>query len=509
MSRLYVLRNPNQSPPPEGKGDFSRAPEPHFIDPDALFPDSPPRPQPVGRGCGGEARRACPSAINHRNSPDFSITTSVGASLLRVILPSRNGEKLEPEEGGDLEDETEDGKRAEITDFSQKSRRNFRDDMAAILTEARRTAVLTTLTYPAEFPDASDRIVKTHLEQLNKRMVRLVFDCSGHWKMEFQARGAVHFHCILYGLTEEKMVAAFPPSPAALRKWEKAIKAGKITPGLVGFQEWTAKAWFEIVGSGDEKHLRAGVRVERVKDPTSALWYMSSYASKDDQTKPGFRVGRYWGSFNKKHLPVAPVEVDQLSQRQAVVVARCLRKHRVASMKAAAIRKALKVCPLAKSFSPNLLPFLHQGKRTLEHHKGGELVEVPNDRGGYMKVIRLPSVQWVDASEVPLDFKWPKKPRLRYGQSITVYCDASGLRKQLLAYASTIAEQPRKPSRIERAMSKYRTKSKRNHESKIIHEVKAKGIGASREGHREGPADYRSDVPFALQTREGLSRQSN
>jgi len=390
---------------------------------------------------------------------------------MRVRLPSRNGEKLEREEDGDLEDETEDGKRAEIDKFSDKSRRNFRDDMAAILTEARRNAVLTTLTYPAEFPDPTDRLCKYHLEQLNKRMVRLVFNCSGHWKMEFQDRGAPHFHCILYGLTEEKMLAAFPPSPAALQKWGRAIKAGKITPGLVGFQEWSSQAWFEIVGSGDEKHLRAGVRVERVKDPTSALWYMSSYASKGDQTLPGFRVGRYWGSFNKKHLPIAPVEVDQLTQRQAVVVARCLRKHREAGMKAAAIRKALKACPLAKSFSPNLLPFLHQGKRTLEHHKGGDLVEVPDDRreGRFMKVLRLPSVQWVDASEVPLDFKWPKKPRLRHGQSITVYCDASALRKQLLAYAETIVDQPRKPSRIERALSKHKTK----HEKQTAYKAKA------------------------------------
>jgi len=82
--------------------------------------------------------------------------------LLRVKLPSRNGEKLEPEEGGDFEDEAEDGKRAEINTFSDKSRRNFRDDMAAILTEARRNAVLTTLTYPAEFPDPTDRLCKYH-----------------------------------------------------------------------------------------------------------------------------------------------------------------------------------------------------------------------------------------------------------------------------------------------------------------------------------------------------------
>jgi hypothetical protein len=467
VSRLYVLRTPNQSPPPEGSGDFSCP----VVETDALAETkAPPRPQPEGRGCGGAAR-ACPSAINRRNLSDFSIQTSVGGYLLRVILPSRNGEKLEPEEGGDLEDETEDGKRAEITDFSQKSRRHFRDDLSRILNEARRTAVLTTYTYPAEFPDATDRICKAHLEQMNKRLVRAISDASGHWKLEFQDRGAPHFHCILYGLTEEKMIAAFPASPAAMNKWKGAIKAGKMTPGLVGLQEWMSQAWFEIVGSGDEKHLRAGVRIETVRDPNAAVWYMSSYASKSDQTLPGFRVGRYWGSFNKKHLPFAPVEVDQLTQRQAVVVARCLRKHRVAAMKAAAIRKALRACPLAKSFSPTLLPFLHEGKRTLEHHKGGELVEVPDDRfeGRFMKVRRLPSVQWVDASEVPLDFKWPKKPRLRHGQSITVYCDASPMREKLLAYASTIAEQPRQPSRIQRALSKYKSK----HEKQTAYKAKA------------------------------------
>lgn len=378
-------------------------------------------------------------------------------------MPSKNGEQLEREEGGDLEQEMEDGKRAEIDDFSDKSRRRFRDRIASTTQEARRQAVLTTLTYPAEFADPTERICKDHLDTLHKRLVRVVESASGFWKLEFQDRGAPHFHSILFGLTEEVMLAAFPASPAALKKWSPAVKSGKITLGLVGFQEWLSRAWFEIVGSGDEKHLRAGVRVEKVKDPTASMWYMSSYASKSDQTLPGFRVGRYWGSFNKKHLPIAPVETDELTQRQAVVLSRVLRKHRTAGMKAAAIRKALKACPLAKSFSPNLLPFLHAGKRTLEHHKGGELVDVPDDRfeGQFMKVRRLPSVQWVDACEVPLDFKWPKKPRLRYGQSITVYCDASVMREKLLAYASTIAEQPRKPSRIERALSIHRSRNEK------------------------------------------------
>lgn len=91
----------------------------------------------------------------------------------------------------------------------------------------------------------------------------------GIWILEFQKRGAPHFHLF--------------------------------TEGYLHFLE-VREAWYRIVGSGDPKHLEAGTRVEELVKKHAAGAYAAKYASKHAQKEvpEDFRnVGRFWGSWGK------------------------------------------------------------------------------------------------------------------------------------------------------------------------------------------------------------------
>jgi hypothetical protein len=97
---------------------------------------------------------------------------------------------------------------------------------------------------------------------------------GGIWFLEFQKRGAPHMHCFL----------------------------GSWPSGGVNA---VAQAWYDVVGSGDEKHLhwhqgllsgRPCLEVMRV--PHAASYYACKYAVKADQKyvpEHYCSVGRFWG----------------------------------------------------------------------------------------------------------------------------------------------------------------------------------------------------------------------
>ncbi len=134
-------------------------------------------------------------------------------------------------------------------------------------------ALFICLTYPAEWP-RDGRTVKRHLDVFGKRVRR--FGGFFAWALEYQTRGAPHFH----------LLARFPDG------WD-----------IVRVREWVAPSWFEVVASGDEKHLHAGTSAEYVKNAECAGWYISHYLGKEYQkTVPdGVTLpGRMWGMIGIK-----------------------------------------------------------------------------------------------------------------------------------------------------------------------------------------------------------------
>lgn len=175
------------------------------------------------------------------------------------------------------------GKRNIVTGFSARSRTRLFDLFHRL--EIKRKPIFLTLTYGEDYPDA--KTAKSHLRALFERIRRKMDDIqvSAIWRMEFQERGAPHFHIIFFDLPF----------------------IDKLT-----WQYW----WEEITG-----HPEPFTRVERVRSHKQIMAYVSKYVAKlEPSSKTGFislsylhayrekygeNIGRVWGYFEKANLPFA------------------------------------------------------------------------------------------------------------------------------------------------------------------------------------------------------------
>jgi len=157
--------------------------------------------------------------------------------------------------------------RGDVRSFSPDSGRRMR----SYLRECRAKYItMVTLTYPQGHGyegGSAKRDLKVFIQWLkracpqNERKVFSVF-----WFMEFQDRGAIHFHLLTTAFIHKDRVA---------------------------------HRWYEIVGSEDDRHLRAGTRVEAIRLGKKGMCsYASKYAAKQSQKVPPDEfgwVGRFWG----------------------------------------------------------------------------------------------------------------------------------------------------------------------------------------------------------------------
>jgi hypothetical protein len=150
-------------------------------------------------------------------------------------------------------------KRSTITKFSYRSYRRLKlvSESTAHLWKA-----FIVLTYPRDFP-VDGKVVKRHADIFSKRLQRRGF--VREWTLEFQERGAPHINVLING---------FLP------------------------KEELSRMWYEIVGSGDERHLRNGTSIKGIYSVGQVMSYISKYIGKQSQKQvpEGFEnVGRFWG----------------------------------------------------------------------------------------------------------------------------------------------------------------------------------------------------------------------
>lgn len=192
-------------------------------------------------------------------------------------------------------------KRGKVQSFSRASRKRLlekcaRQDLQAAI--AKHPVIFITLTYPKNFPDAPT--AKKHLFSLFKRLLRLFPGCSGFWRLEFQSRGAPHFHLILFNL------------PFLSRESLKTM-------------------WGEIIGTeywdySQEVPEPPRVDIRAVQNARKAMYYVSKYTAKSDNAAGGEvglfndayltanpAVGRFWGTWNAKALPWGKLVVASLT----------------------------------------------------------------------------------------------------------------------------------------------------------------------------------------------------
>lgn len=151
-------------------------------------------------------------------------------------------------------------------------------------------------TYPAVFP-ADGLVVKRDWSALRDRMTRRGW--RGLMWLEFQKRGAPHLH-----------------------------QAIGVPPGtdLLEARAWLAQSWFEVVGSGDPKHLKAGTYLDPWRSGVYGLQdYVAKEAAKWVQKvpPPGFEnVGRFWSLWGGVAVPREVINAPREALARTVRVVR-------------------------------------------------------------------------------------------------------------------------------------------------------------------------------------------
>lgn len=163
------------------------------------------------------------------------------------------------------------GTRGAVMTFSKRSRSRMLKRFAQLDSISLSRSLFVTLTYPRVFP-LEPSTTKVHLDRFGKRLRRTFPNASAIWKLEYQKRGAPHFHLIVMGV-----------------------------PFLA--RQWLSRAWYQVVGSDDRRHFRAGTQVQRCDSAKKACAYASKYVAKVSEDVPSWHAGRFWGAIGRGSLP--------------------------------------------------------------------------------------------------------------------------------------------------------------------------------------------------------------
>lgn len=265
------------------------------------------------------------------------------------VLPFVDGH----DQDGDGGDEPE----GIIRGWSARSRARMVATMAELdlapLLWAEGEPAMVTLTYPGDWetvaPDGPT--AKAHLRAFFERYKRAWGEnWRGIWKLEFQRRGAPHFHLLMVppsGLASTQRRAEYeakralwessdPATRGPCPRWRAAVGDG------MRFRAWLSETWADIVGHPDPderaRHVLAGTGVDfaegdRARDPKRAAVYFGkhgAFAAKDYQHKvpklwadSGQTVGRFWGYRELRKIRGAAM----LSFDEMLLLGRTLRRY--------------------------------------------------------------------------------------------------------------------------------------------------------------------------------------
>lgn len=288
-------------------------------------------------------------------------TLEVYPGLVRLTAPdlnrrekSANRQAEEPPIISMVEGQEPDEDARRITGWSRRSRARMVStmaelDLAPLLMQEDEPAMVT-LTYPGAWEVVAPHgpAVKAHLKAFFKRFQRSWGQpWRGVWKLEFQRRGAPHFHLLMVppsGLASSQRRAEYL---AKMEQWEAGLLARKpywrdqVGDGL-RFRAWLSMTWADIVAHPDPvermRHEQAGTGVDyaegqRARDPKRAAVYFGkhgSFAAKDYQHSvpeswlaSKQTVGRFWGYRGlKKVHGAATIDFDTM-----LLLGRTLRRY--------------------------------------------------------------------------------------------------------------------------------------------------------------------------------------
>lgn len=204
-------------------------------------------------------------------------------------------------------------------------------DYSPLYADAKRKPLMLTLTLPRDWeslvPTPADfqKMVLSFRQRLGYALDGGRVGPPGLWKIEFQRRGAPHLH----------LLTALPLALGCVC----VLVEGEEHPldcKAEGITKWVSRTWFEVVDSGDYRHLKAGTGIdwaesERITDAMRMAVYFSRHsaagASKGYQNAvpelwlgQGFRFWGYWG--------LKPDETPHaLDRQQGIEALRLMRQH--------------------------------------------------------------------------------------------------------------------------------------------------------------------------------------
>lgn len=182
--------------------------------------------------------------------------------------------------------------REPIKSFSPSSGRRMQKYLRESVSEYK---TFITLTYPHGHGfegGSAKRNLASFLKRLRRYCERQDFvGFSALWFMEFQARGSIHFHLLCTHRVE----------------WS-----------------WIAKSWYQICGTDDERHLRAGTSIEAIRAGRAGISvYLRKYAAKQYQKVVPDHfgwVGRFWGVAGVRSVKHACTKIcEKTAQNDAYV----------------------------------------------------------------------------------------------------------------------------------------------------------------------------------------------
>ncbi len=188
------------------------------------------------------------------------------------------------------------GGRGAVVGFSTASRRRLMRIIASL--ERGERPIFITMTYPDVFPEQLEKW-KRDIDVFGKRLARGHSQAGFLWRIEFKERKsgesagkiAPHFHLLVYGV------------------------------GYRDLLQWVPNAWWAVVGSGDDDHLRVGTRVERIHSFGGIMRYVGKYIAKEDSYPDNWQ-GRVWGIVGRASLPWAVEVVISLTEDQSIKLVR-------------------------------------------------------------------------------------------------------------------------------------------------------------------------------------------
>lgn len=177
-------------------------------------------------------------------------------------------------------------KRGRVRGYSPGARRRLRQEIHRLAARWEHLRpVFITLTLPGKDWEQVD--YQAVFKRWRERLRVFIPGVWGLWVIEYQQRGAVHYHLAL-----------------------DREEVQRVSGSLSAFQQWVSQSWYESVGSDQEEHLKAGTNVRYFKDlPVYLAKEMSKSLHQNTDNQAAQRhTGRFWGKIGKEALKAHQIE---------------------------------------------------------------------------------------------------------------------------------------------------------------------------------------------------------